>query len=118
MRNAPEVIRQIGVNDFWSTTEQQLLHLDHRLLGIAARAVGVLLWWKIGFEDRLQHQHRCCHADPIPQSANTQRSKLAIGLRYPHSFDWIRLVLLFSECMSQFAKPSLRPIRFNIREVL
>lgn len=25
----------------------------------AARAVGVLFRWKIGLEDRLQHQHRC-----------------------------------------------------------
>ena len=30
-------------------------------------AVGIEFRWKVGFEDRLQHQHCCCHADPIPQ---------------------------------------------------
>ena len=45
----------------------RLCRLDHRLLGIAPRTVRVLLAGKIGFEDRLQHQHRCCHQDPVPQ---------------------------------------------------
>jgi hypothetical protein len=39
-----------------------------------------LLRWKIGFIDRLQHQHRGCHADPIPQGRNAQRPELAIGV--------------------------------------
>jgi hypothetical protein len=33
----------------------------------AQRAAGVEFRWKVGFEDRFQHQHRGCHADPIPQ---------------------------------------------------
>jgi hypothetical protein len=41
------------------------LPLDHRLLGVAPGTVCVLLWWKVGFKDGFQHQHRCCHADPI-----------------------------------------------------
>jgi len=44
MRNAPKVVREVGVHDFQMATEQQLLHLDDRLLGIfsdagASRAV-------------------------------------------------------------------------------
>src|ERR1700737_4216983 len=66
MRNAPEVVREVGVHDFRMTTEQQLLHLYGSLLGVAPGAVGVDFRWKVGFEDRLQHQHRCRHADPIP----------------------------------------------------
>ena len=66
MRDAPEVVREVGVNDFRVAAEQQPIHLDHRLLGVSPGTVGVLLWWKIGFEDRFQHQRRCCHADPIP----------------------------------------------------
>jgi hypothetical protein len=27
-----------------------------------------LLWWKIGFKDRFQHEHRCCHQDPCRPS--------------------------------------------------
>ena len=27
--------------------EQQIFHLDHRLLGISPWAVSVLLWWKV-----------------------------------------------------------------------
>ena len=66
MGDAPEVVREVGVNDVRVATKQQIFHLDHRLLGISPGAVSVLLWWKVGFEDRLQHQHRRCHADPIP----------------------------------------------------
>jgi hypothetical protein len=67
MRNAPEVVREVGVDDFRVTTEHLRFHLDHRLLGISAGTVGILLWWKIGLKDRFQHQHRCCHADSIAQ---------------------------------------------------
>jgi hypothetical protein len=53
---------EVGINDFRVATEQQLFHLDHRLLGISPRTVRVLFGWKVGFEDRFQRQHRCCHA--------------------------------------------------------
>ena len=118
MGNAPEVVREVGVNDFRVASEQPLFHLDHRLLGISPRTVGVLLWWKIGFEDRFQHQHRCCHADPIPQGRDAQRPELAVGLRYEHSSDGIRSVSLLPERKRQFAKPPLHPIRLNVRKVL
>jgi hypothetical protein len=41
MGNAPEVVREVSVNDFRVATEQQLFHLDHRLLGVSPGAVGV-----------------------------------------------------------------------------
>jgi hypothetical protein len=72
MRNAPEVVREVGVDDFRVATEQHLFHLDHRLLGISPGTVCVLFGWKVGFEDRFQHQHRCCHADPITQGRDAQ----------------------------------------------
>ena len=118
MRNASEVVREVGVHDFRMATEQQLFHLDHRLLGIAPRTVGVLFRWKIGFEDRFQHQHRCCHADPIPQGRDAQRPEFAVGLRYEHSSDRVRSVGLLPERKRQFAEPPLHPIRLDIREVL
>src|SRR6478609_9409193 len=68
MGDASEVVREVGVDDFRVATEQERFHLDHRLLGVAPGAIGILRWWKVGFEDRFQHQHRCCHADPIPQA--------------------------------------------------
>src|SRR6202049_2011452 len=55
MRNAPEVVREIGVHDFRMATEQQLLHLYSGLLSVSPSAVGVDFRRKIGFEDRLQH---------------------------------------------------------------
>jgi hypothetical protein len=64
---------------------------------------GVLFWWKVGFEDRFQHQHRCCHADPIPQGRDTQRPEFAVGLRYEHSSDGVRSVSLLPERKRQFA---------------
>ena len=49
MRNAPQVVREVGVHDFRTATEQQLLHLDDCLLGVAPGAVGVDFRWKVGF---------------------------------------------------------------------
>src|SRR5260370_495888 len=118
MRNAPEVIREVGVYDFRVTTEQQLFYLDHRLLGIAPGTVGILFGWKVGFEDRFQHQHRCRHADPIPHGRDAQWPEFAVGLRDKHSSDRIRLVALLPERKRQFAKPPLHPVRLNVREVL
>ena len=44
--------------------------------------------------DRLQHQHRCCHADPIPHGRDAQRPEFAVGLRYEHASDRLRSVCL------------------------
>ena len=118
MGDASEVVREVGVNDFRAAPEQQLFHLDHRLLGIAPGTVRVLFGWKVGFEDRFQHQHRCCHADPIPHGRDAQRPELAVGLRDEHSSDRIRLIALLPERKRQFAKPPLDAIRLNVREVL
>jgi hypothetical protein len=49
MRNAPEVVREVGVHDFRMATEQQLLHLYSGPLGVAPSAVGVDFRWKVGF---------------------------------------------------------------------
>src|SRR6201989_2384846 len=118
MWNAPEVVREVGVNDFRVATEQLRFHLDHRLLGISPGTVGILLWRKIGFKDRFQHQHRCRHADPITQGRDAQWPEFAIGLRYVHSSNRVRSIRLLPERKRQFAKPPLLPIRFNVREVL
>jgi len=66
MRNAPEVVREVGVYHVRVATEHQPLHLYDCLLSVSPSAVGVDFRRKVGFEDRLQHQQRCCHADPIP----------------------------------------------------
>jgi len=52
MWDAPEVVREVSVNDFRVAAKQLRFHLDHRLLGISPRTVGILLWWKVGLEDR------------------------------------------------------------------
>ena len=49
MWNAPEVVREVGINDFRMATKQQLLNLYNGLLGIAPSAVGVDFWRKVGF---------------------------------------------------------------------
>src|SRR5437764_8500106 len=99
-------------------TKQQLLHLYNGLLGIAPSAVGVDFWWKVGFEDRLQYQHRCCHADPIPHGRDAQRPEFAVGLRYKHSSDWLRPVGLLPERKRQFVEPPLDPISLDLRKIL
>ena len=118
MGDASEVVREVGVNDFRVATEQQPFHLDHRLLGISPATVGVLFWWKIGFKDRFQHQHCCCHADSIAQGRDAQRPEFAVGLRYVHSSDRVRSVGFLPERKRQFAEPPLYAIRLNVRKVL
>src|SRR5499425_1284643 len=118
MRNAPEVVRQVGVHDFRVATEQQLLHLYDCLLGVARSAVGVDFRWKIGFEDRFQHQQSCCHADPIPHARDAPRPEFAVGLRYKHSSDWLWPVGLLPERKRQFSQPLLDPVCLDVREVL
>ena len=86
MRNAPELVREVGIDDFRVATVQQRSHLDHRLLSVAPGTVGILFWWKVGFEDRFQHQHRCRHADPIAQG---RHSPIELHL-YAISL-WVRL---------------------------
>ena len=39
MGDAPEVVREVSVNDVRVAPEQQLFHLDHRLLSISPAAV-------------------------------------------------------------------------------
>src|SRR5215813_5038261 len=118
MRNASEVVREVGIDDFRVATEQLLVHLDYRLLRVAPRTVGVLFWWKVGCKDRFEHQHRGCHADPIAQGRDAQRPEFAVGLRYEHSSDWLRSISFLPERKRQFAKPSLHPIRLDVREIL
>jgi hypothetical protein len=52
MRNAPEVVREVGVNDFQMAMVWQRSHLDHRLLGVTPGTVSVLFWWKVGLPSR------------------------------------------------------------------
>ena len=118
MGNAPEVVREVGVDDVRVPLEQEIPHLGKRLVGVAPRTVSILLRWKVSVEDRLQHQHRCCHADPISHSRNAQRPFFAVGLRDERSSDRFRSIRLLSERKRQFAKPPFDPIRFDIREVL
>ena len=49
MRKAPEVVREVSIDDVRVTPEQQLLHLYDCLLGIAPDTIGVDFRWKIGF---------------------------------------------------------------------
>src|SRR6266498_3861698 len=60
MGDAPEVVREVGVNDFRMASEQQPFHLDHRLLGVSPGTVRVLpgspRWRHAG------RTHLCCSA--------------------------------------------------------
>src|SRR5882724_7557765 len=118
MWNAPEVVREVGVYDVRVATEHQLLRLDDCLLGISPSAVAVDFRRKIGFEDRLQHQQRCCHADPIPHGRDAQRPEFAVGLWYEHSSDWLRPVALLLERKRQFSQPPIDPICLDVRKIL
>src|SRR5207302_5697364 len=104
-------------DDFLHRSEPRS-HLDHRLLRIAPRTVGILFWWEGGFKDRFQHQHRCCHADSITQGRDAQRPELAVGLRYEHSSDTFRSVSLLPDRRPRFADHPLPPIPLDSRNLL
>ena len=80
MGNAAKVVREVGVHDFRVTTEQQFLHLDHRLLGIPPGTIGVEFRWKIGFEDRINTSIAAGHA---PKSRTVE---MPSGLSLPLAF--------------------------------
>ena len=77
-------IREVGIDDFPMSAKQQFFDLDRRLLGIPPRPVGVLFGWKIGFEDRFQHQRCRRHADPIPHARGDRRVATPPELVYRH----------------------------------
>jgi hypothetical protein len=52
MRNASEVVREVGVHHFPMAAKHKLLRLDHRLLRVAPGTVGIEFQGKVGFEDR------------------------------------------------------------------
>src|SRR5215471_12501756 len=118
MWNAPKVVREIGVYDVRVATEQQLLRLYDCLLSVSPSAVGVDFRRKIGFEDRFQHQQRCCHADPIPNARDAKWPEFAVGFRYKHSSDWLWSVSLLPERKRQFSQPSLDPVCLDVRKIL
>src|SRR5215469_6610460 len=118
MRNAPKVVREVGVDDVWVAPEHQFLHLYDCLLGVARSAVGLDFRRKIGFKDRFQHQQRCCHADPIPHARAAQRAEFAVGLRYIHSSDWLWPISLLLERKRQFSQPPLDPVCLDVRKIL
>jgi hypothetical protein len=85
MRNAPEVVREVGVNDFRVAAEQHLFHLDHCLLGVSPGAVSVEVGWKV-LDDQFQHQHRSCHADPMTVTEIARRTSPCSGSHHRVGF--------------------------------
>ena len=65
VRDAPVVVREVGVRHVRMAAKHQLLHLDHRLLGVAPGAVGIEFRGKVA--PGSSPGDRCRHADPIPQ---------------------------------------------------
>ena len=54
--------------------------------GRFARDGTVQFWWKVGFEDRFQHQH-CCSCQPDPARSGCPAPCVPVGLRYENSSD-------------------------------
>src|SRR5467141_3946750 len=118
MRNAPEVVREVGVHDVRMATEQQLLHLYSGLLGVAPSAVGVDSGGRSASKIGSSTSIAAVMQTPIPHARDAQRPEFAVGLRYKHSSDWLRPVGLPPERKRQFGQPPLDSIRFDVRKVL
>jgi hypothetical protein len=48
---------------------------------LAPRTVSILFGWKISFKDRLEHQHRCCHAEPNSPRAGSWSASPPLKIR-------------------------------------
>src|ERR1700751_6362410 len=105
MWNAPEVGREVGVNDFRVAPKQLRFHLDHRLLGISPGTVGILLWWKVGLKNRFQHQ-------PAVMQTRSRKVEMPNGLSLPLAFGMYTLLIgsgRYVSCLSASASsPSHR----------
>ena len=118
VRNGPEVVREVGVYNFRVASEQRLFHLDHRLLGIAAQPVGILLRLQVGLEDRFEHQQRRRLYHAVLDRWDAQRPLPAVRLGYPYPTHGLRLIRLLTQLLRQFTQPTLPPIRLDVREAL
>jgi hypothetical protein len=80
MRNAPEVVREVRVDYFRPATEQQLLHLNHRLLGVSRSTISLLIrpgyanpaWTKNGIET--------CHRRSVNREGVAEQLRLLLAV--------------------------------------
>src|SRR5437879_3616783 len=105
MRNAPEVVREVGVHDLRMAVKQRRFHHDHRLLGISpwtvAHCSGGRSASKIGSSTSIA----AVMQTPIPQGRNAQRSsQFSFGILMGSGSE-----SLLPERKRQFAKSSMHP---------
>jgi hypothetical protein len=80
VRNAPEVVREVGVHDFRVATNHQPIYLDHRLLGVAPGTVGILLWWKaVPVRDLLLRSTQAGHQCGLPNTTDRRAAVLHVS---------------------------------------
>ena len=89
VRDLTEVVRQIGIYHLPVARRQQPMHAPDRVIRVATRPIGVLLWLQVGLEDRRQHQRRRRLRRPVPETRHGHRElhiaakSLRDGLRSP-----------------------------------
>ena len=116
MRNRVEVPAQVAVHHLRVPLVHQPMDLLYRVQRAAPGPVGILLRLQVGLEDRSEHQH-CSHLrHAVPDRRDAQRSLFAVGLGYPYPTDRLRSIRLVLKCLRQFAQPSFRAIRLDVRE--
>ena len=75
VRYLAEVVRQVGVHHL-PVARRQPVYAPDRVTRVSARPVGILLRFKVRFEDRRQHQHRRRLRHPVPETRYAQWPKL------------------------------------------
>ena len=118
VRNRVEVAAQVRVDDFRVATVQPALDRLDRPVGVAAGPIGMLLRLKVLVEDRLYDEYERHLHHAVADRRDSQRTLLAVRLRYPHPSHGRWPVRLLPQLFCQFAKPLLHPVRLDGREGL
>jgi len=79
MRNAPEVVREVGVDDVRVARKHQLLHLDDCLLGVSPSAVGVDFRRKDRLRRSVPAPAALLSCRPDPARSRCPRSEFALA---------------------------------------
>ena len=119
VRNAAEVVAQIGVDDFAAPglCDVPVCPADCHL-GVEVRAESELVARKIRLEDRLQHNnHRRLH-HPVTDRGDAQRALAAVTLGDPHPQQGLGPVALGSQLLPQRFQPRLHAPGLDRREGL
>ena len=118
VRNAVEVLRQIGIDHIRVAPAQQPVHFLDRVRPTAAGPIAICAVFQVRFKDRLQHQLGGGLNHPVPDRRDAERTFSTARLRDHHPSHRCRTIRLRDQFLSQTRQPCFLARRRNRREGL